>query len=63
MGTDKWWTNTRRETEQIDRTVEKEQVRIAKRICEVAGGSNLGDQFSIDFAEREGPMSTDEEIK
>ena len=53
----------RSDTEQIYRPFEKEQFRIAKRICEVSGGINLGDQFSIDFAEREVPMSTDEEIK
>jgi hypothetical protein len=41
----------------------KNNSRIAKRICEVSGGINLGDQFSIDFAEREVPMSADEEIK
>ncbi len=53
----------RSDTEQIYRPFEKEQFRIAKRICEVSGGINLGDQFSIDFAEREVPMSADEEIK
>ena len=53
----------RSDTEQIYRPFEKQQFRIAKRICEVSGGINLGDQFSIDFAEREVPMSTDEEIK
>ena len=53
----------RSDVEQIYRPCEKEQFRIAKRICEVSGGINLGDQFSIDFAEREVPMSTDEEIK
>lgn len=53
----------RSDTEQIYRPFEKEQFRIAKRICEVSGGINLGDQFSVDFAEREVPMSTDEEIK
>jgi hypothetical protein len=53
----------RSDTEQIYRPFEKEQFRIAKRICEVSGGINLGDQFSIDFAEREVPMSTNEEIK
>ena len=36
--------------------------RIAKRILEVSANINLGDQFSIDFAEREVPMSQDEEI-
>ena len=53
----------RSDTEQIYRPFEKEQFQIAKRICEVSGGINLGDQFSIDFAEREVPMSMDEEIK
>jgi len=53
----------RSDTEQIYRPFEKEQFRIAQRICEVSGGINLGDQFSIDFAEREVPMSADEEIK
>jgi len=53
----------RSDTEQIYRPFEKQQFEIAKRICEVSGGINLGDQFSIDFAEREVPMSTDEEIK
>ena len=52
----------RSDTEQIYRPFEKEQFQIAKRICEVSGGINLGDQFSIDFAEREVPMSADEEI-
>ena len=52
----------RSDTEQIYRPFEKQQFQIAKRICEVSGGINLGDQFSIDFAEREVPMSTDEEI-
>ena len=52
----------RSDTEQIYRPFEKEQFRIAKRVCEVSGGINLGDQFSIDFAEREVPMSADEEI-
>ena len=52
----------RSDTEQIYRPFEKQQFEIAKRICEVSGGINLGDQFSIDFAEREVPMSTDEEI-
>ena len=52
----------RSDTEQIYRPFEKEQFRIAKKICEVSGGINLGDQFSIDFAEREVPMSADEEI-
>jgi hypothetical protein len=53
----------RSDTEQIYRPFEKEQFQIAKRICEVSGGINLGEQFSIDFAEREVPMSMDEEIK
>ena len=53
----------RSDTEQIFRPFEKQQFEIAKRICEVSGGINLGDQFSIDFAEREVPMSQDEEIK
>ena len=53
----------RSDIEQIYRPFEKEQFRIAQRICEVSGGINLGDQFSIDFAEREVPMSQDEEIK
>ena len=53
----------RSDIEQIYRPFEKEQFRIAQRICEVSGGINLGDQFSIDFAEREVPMSADEEIK
>lgn len=53
----------RSDTEQIYRPFEKQQFQLAKRICEVSGGINLGDQFSIDFAEREVPMSTDEEIK
>lgn len=53
----------RSDTEQIYRPFEKEQFKIAKRICEVSGGINLGEQFSIDFAEREVPMSMDEEIK
>ena len=52
----------RSDTEQIYRPFEKEQFRIAKKICEVSGGINLGDQFSIDFADREVPMSADEEI-
>ena len=53
----------RSDTEQIYRPFEKQQFEIANRICEVSGGINLGDKFSIDFAEREVPMSTDEEIK
>ena len=52
----------RSDVEQIYRPFEKEQFRIAQRICEVSGGIQLGDQFSIDFAEREIPMSQDEEI-
>jgi len=53
----------RSDIEQIYRPFEKEQFRIAQRICEISGGIQLGDQFSIDFAEREVPMSQDEEIK
>ena len=53
----------RSDVEQIYRPFEKEQFRIAQRICEVSGGIQLGDQFSIDFTEREVPMSSDEEIK
>ena len=53
----------RSDIEQIYRPFEKEQFRIAQRICEVSGGIQLGDQFSVDFAEREVPMSADEEIK
>ena len=53
----------RSEIEQIYRPFEKQQFRIAQRICEVSGGIQLGDQFSIDFTEREVPMSSDEEIK
>jgi len=53
----------RSDVEQIYRPFEKEQFRIAQRICEVSGGIQLGDQFSVDFAEREVPMSQDEEIK
>lgn len=52
----------RSDVEQIYRPFEKEQFRIAKRILEVSANINLGDQFSIDFAEREVPMSQDEEI-
>ena len=52
----------RSDTEQIYRPFEKEQFRIAKKICEVSGGINLGDQFSLDFAEREVHMSADDEI-
>jgi hypothetical protein len=43
----------RSDTEQIYRPFEKQQFQIAKRICEVSGGINLGDQFSVDFAERD----------
>jgi len=53
----------RSDVEQIYRPFEKEQFRIAERICEVSAGINLTEQFSIDFAEREVPMSQDEEIK
>ncbi len=53
----------RSDTEQIYRPFEKQQFEIAKRICEVSGGINLGDQFSIDFSEREVPMSQQEEIQ
>jgi len=53
----------RSDTEQIYRPFEKNQFKIAKRICEVSGGINLGDQFSIDFSEREVPMSQQEEIQ
>lgn len=53
----------RSDVEQVYRPFEKEQFRIAQRICEVSGGIQLGDQFSVDFAEREVPMSMDEEIK
>lgn len=53
----------RSDTEQIYRPFEKNQFQIAKRICEVSGGINLGDQFSIDFSEREVPMSQQEEIQ
>ena len=52
----------RSDVEQIYRPFEKQQFRIAKRILEVSANINLGDQFSIDFAEREVPMSQDEEI-
>lgn len=52
----------RSDIEQIYRPFEKEQFRIAQRICEVSGGIQLGDQFSIDFSEREVPMSSQEEI-
>jgi len=53
----------RSDVEQIYRPFEKQQFEIAKRICEVSGGINLGDQFSVDFAEREVPMSQSEEIQ
>ena len=53
----------RSDIEQIYRPFEQEQFKIAQRVCEVSGGINLGDQFSVDFAEREVPMSQDEEIK
>jgi len=53
----------RSDIEQIYRPFEKQQFKIAQRICEVSGGIQLGDQFSIDFTEREVPMSSDEEIK
>lgn len=52
----------RSDVEQIYRPFEKEQFRIAQRICEVSGNIQLGDQFSIDFSEREVPMSSQEEI-
>ena len=52
----------RSDIEQIYRPFEKQQFRIAQRICEVSGGIQLGDQFSIDFSEREVPMSSQEEI-
>jgi hypothetical protein len=53
----------RSDIEQIYRPFEKRQFIIAQRICEVSGGIQLGEQFSVDFAEREVPMSMDEEIK
>jgi hypothetical protein len=53
----------RSDVEQIYRPFEQEQFKIASRICEVSGGINLGDQFSVDFAEREVPMSQSEEIQ
>lgn len=53
----------RSDVEQIYRPFEKEQFRIAQRICEVSGNIQLGDQFSVDFSEREVPMSSDDEIK
>ena len=52
----------RSDVEQIYRPFEREQFKIASRILEVSANINLGDQFSIDFAEREVPMSQDEEI-
>ena len=52
----------RSDIEQIYRPFEKQQFRIAQRICEVSGNIQLGDQFSIDFSEREVPMSSQEEI-
>jgi hypothetical protein len=52
----------RSDVEQIYRPFEREQFRIASRILEVSANINLGDQFSVDFAEREVPMSQDEEI-
>ena len=52
----------RSDVEQIYRPFEKEQFRIAQRICEVSGNIQLGDPFSVDFAEREVPMSSQEEI-
>lgn len=53
----------RSDVEQIYRPFEKEQFRVIRRICEVSGGINILEQFSIDFAEREIPMSQDEEIQ
>ena len=53
----------RSDIEQIYRPFEKQQFRIAQRISEVSGRIQLGDQFSVDFTEREVPMSSDEEIK
>lgn len=50
------------DVEQIYRPFEKDQFRVAQRICEVSGNIQLTEQFSIDFAEREIPMSQDEEI-
>ena len=52
----------RSDTEQIYRPFEKKQFEIARKIAEVSGGVNIPEQFSIDFAEREVPMSQDEEI-
>ena len=53
----------RSDTEQIYRPFEKKQFNIARRVAEVSGGIQLGDQFSIDMSEREIPMSQDEMIK
>ena len=53
----------RSDVEQIFRPFEKDQFRVVRRICEVSGGINILEQFSIDFAEREIPMSQDEEIQ
>tara|TARA_R100001443_G_scaffold15101_2_gene24944 strand:- start:3186 stop:4472 length:1287 start_codon:yes stop_codon:yes gene_type:complete len=53
----------RSDIEQIYRPFERNQFKIAQRICEVSGGINIDDQFSIDFAEREVPMSMGEEIQ
>lgn len=52
----------RSDVEQIYRPFEKQQFQIAKRIAEVSGGVSVPEQFSIDFSEREIPMSQDEEI-
>ena len=52
----------RSDVEQIYRPFEKEQFEVARRIVEVSGGANIPEQFSVDFAEREIPMSQDEEI-
>jgi hypothetical protein len=52
----------RSDVEQIYRPFEKQQFRVARRIVEVSGGINMLEQFSVDFAEREIPMSQDEEI-
>jgi hypothetical protein len=53
----------RSDTEQIYRPFEQRQFEIASRIAEVSGGKQFGDQFSVDFSERETPMSMDESIK
>jgi len=53
----------RSDVEQVYRPFEKHQFEIARKIVEVSGGSNIPEQFSIDFSEREVPMSMDEEIK